>query len=83
MHLHEANESQNRHQGEVIAGVQLGLMQKDVRIACDLAGRKELTPDFLLNTHNLWNEALANLGPQRPVTEMARYSAERIRTRKE
>jgi 3-hydroxyisobutyrate dehydrogenase len=59
----------------------LGLMQKDVSIACELAGRRHLTPEILARTLDLWSEAKTELGPERPVTEMARYTAERIRPR--
>lgn len=65
--------------GAFADGFKLGLMQKDVRIACELAGRKHLTPEILARTLDLWSEAKTKLGPERPVTEMARYAAERIR----
>lgn len=69
--------------GAFADGFKLSLMQKDVRIACDLAGRKDLAPEILARMLALWTEADAALGPDRPVTEMARYAAERIRPRDE
>lgn len=63
-------------------GFKLGLMQKDVRIASELAGRKHLSPEMLARTLDLWSEAKSELGSERPVTEMARYAAERIRQRR-
>ena len=65
--------------GAFADGFKLGLMQKDVRIACELAGRKQLQPEILARTLALWSDAKSDLGPERAVTEMARYAAERIR----
>lgn len=67
--------------GAFADGFKLALMQKDVRIACDLAGRRDLAPQALDQTLDLWTEAVSNLGPDRPITEMARYAAERIRSK--
>lgn len=67
--------------GAFADGFKLALMQKDVRIACDLARQKGLEPDILARNLTLWSEADAALGPDRPVTEMARYAAERTRAK--
>lgn len=60
-------------------GFKLSLMKKDVRIANELATRKGLSPEILARNLEIWSEADTALGPERPITEMARYAAGRIR----
>lgn len=67
--------------GAFADGFKLSLMRKDVRIACDLARRKDLSPEVLDKMLALWGEADTALGPNRAVTEMARFAAERTRPR--
>lgn len=66
--------------GAFADGFKLGLMRKDVRIACELAERKGLAPEILERNLDLWSEAQDRLGHDRPVTEMARYAAARTRS---
>jgi 3-hydroxyisobutyrate dehydrogenase len=55
----------------------LGLMQKDLRIACELSEQCGLKPDTLLNALTIWTEAKENFGFDQPVTAMAKYAADR------
>lgn len=55
------------------AGFGLGLMVKDIHIALDLAGSTSVPTRHAAATVELWDEALAALGPTADHTEIARW----------
>jgi 3-hydroxyisobutyrate dehydrogenase len=62
------------------AGFGLGLMVKDIHIALDLAASTTVPTRHAAATVELWDEALAALGPTADHTEIARWLRERKET---
>lgn len=57
-----------------IAFLKLSQMRKNVNTACKLAAEKPLAPDVLLLNKRMWRDPEPVLGPQSPLTAMARHT---------